>query len=85
MLVTKLWSHDHTYNMIWVTWKNFVGDVMAKNYDNTFILRRPRLANFAGIIKIATIFTKTTFKHSKKVKRIGNYALKCNLYLYFLI
>ena len=35
----------------------------------TFALRRPKVANFAGIIKIAT------FKNSKK----------CNLYLYFLI
>ena len=32
---------------------------------------KPRVANFAGIIKIATtIFIKTTFKDSKKVKRI---------------
>ena len=27
---------------------------------------------------------KTTFKDSKKLERIGNYVLKCNLYLYFL-
>ena len=31
------------------------------------------------------MFIKTTFKDSKKVKRIGNYALKRNLYLYFSI
>ena len=48
-------------------------------------LRRPRLANLADIIKIATIFIKTTSKDSKKVKRIRYYVLKCNLYLYFLI
>ena len=53
--------------------------------QNTFILRRPRVDNFADIIKIATMFIKTTFKGSKRVKRIRNYALKCNLYLYFLI
>ena len=47
-------------------------------------LRRPRLANFADIVKIATMFTKTTFKDSKKLKRIKNYVLKRNLYLYFL-
>ena len=40
---------------------------------------------FADIIKIVTIFSKTIFKDSKKVKRIGNYVSKCNLYLYFLI
>ena len=49
-------------------------------------LRRPRVANFADIIKIATIFTKKTFKGSKKkIKRISNYVLKCNLYPNFLI
>ena len=28
---------------------------------------------------------ETTFKESKKVKRIRNYVLTCNLYLHFLI
>ena len=31
---------------------------------------------FADIIKVATMFIKTTFKDSKKVKRIRNYVLK---------
>ena len=31
------------------------------------------------------MFIKTIFKDSGKVKRIKNYLLKCNLYLYFLI
>ena len=59
---------------------------MDKNYDvitfisKYFLLRRPRVANFADI-KIATMFIKTTFKGSKKVKRIRNYVLKCNLYV----
>ena len=39
----------------------------------------PRVANFADIIKTATMFIKTTFKDSEKVKRIRNYVLKCNL------
>ena len=43
------------------------------------------VANFANIIKIATMFLKTTFKDSEIGKRIRNYALKRNLYLYFLI
>ena len=51
----------------------------------SFILRRPRVTNFADIIKIATMFIKTTVKDSQKVKRIRNYVSKCNLYLYFLI
>ena len=64
---------------------------MGRNYDiiaffqNTLNLRRPRVSNFADIIKIATMFTKTTFKDSKTVKRTRNYILKCNLYQYFLI
>ena len=42
---------------------------------NSFLnlsLRRPRVANFADIIKIATMFTKTTFKDSKKLKELEN-------------
>ena len=62
---------------------------MDRNYDViTFIsvylfLRRSRVANFADIIKIASLFIKTTFKDPKKVKRIRNYVLKCNIYPYF--
>ena len=88
--VTKLWSHGHIYNIIWVTWENFVGDARDKNYDDiTFIskyltLRRHRVALFAAIIKIVTMFTKTIFKDSKKVKSVRIYLPKCNLYLYFL-
>ena len=52
---------------------------MHRNYDAiTFIsrylyLRRSRVANFADFIKIITIFTKTVFKDSKKVKRMRKY------------
>ena len=48
---------------------------MDRNYDviifisNIFILRRPRVAIFAEIIKIVTIFIKTVFKDSKTVKK----------------
>ena len=31
--VTKLWSHEHIYNITWITWQNFVGDVIDRNYD----------------------------------------------------
>ena len=64
---------------------------MNRNYgfivfiSNTFILRRPRAAIISNIIKIATMIVQTIFKDSKKFKRIRNYVLKCNLYLYFLI
>ena len=55
------------------------------SFQNPFILRRPRVAIFADIIKIVTMFIKTIFKDSKKIKRIRNYVSKCNLYLYFSI
>ena len=54
-------------------------------FQNTFILRRPIVANFPDLDKIATMFIKTIFKESKKVKRIRSYVLKFNVYLYFLI
>ena len=46
---------------------------MDRNYDvitfqNTFILRKPRVANFVDIIQ--TIFIKITFKVSKKLKEV---------------
>ena len=50
----------------------------------TSIQERPRVANFAEIIKITTMFIKKTFKDSKKGKRIRNYGLKYNLYLHLL-
>ena len=53
--------------------------------QNMFVLRRPDVAIFADIIKIVTIFIKTTLKDSRKIRRIRNYVSKWNLYLYFLI
>ena len=53
--------------------------------QNMFVLRRPDVAIFAGIIKIVTIFIKTTLKDSRKIRRIRNYVSKWNLYLHFLI
>ena len=56
-------------------------------FQNTFILRRPRVAIFADIINILSMVIKKIFikKGSKKVKRVSNHVSKCNLYLYFLI
>ena len=31
--VTTLWSHDHTYDIIWLASKNFSDDVIDENYD----------------------------------------------------
>ena len=36
-------------------------------------------------MKIVTMFIKAIFEDSKTVKKIGNYLLKCNPFLYFLI
>ena len=72
--ITKLWSYDGIYIMIWVTWWIFFGDAMGKNYDviiffqNTFILRISRIGNFANIIK-------TIFKKSKNVERTRNMSI----------
>ena len=44
---------------------------MDKNYDlitlfqNPFVPKKPRVAKFADIIKVSTMFFKTTFKDSK--------------------
>ena len=46
-------------------------------FQNTFILRNPRVAIFADITKIVTIFIT---KNQKSVKRNRNYVPKCNLY-----
>ena len=59
---------------------------MDTNYDViTFILRRPRVAVFADIIKIVTIFIKTILNDSRKVRRIRNYISGWKLYSNFLI
>ena len=39
-------------------------------YQNTFMLRKPRVAIFADIIKIVAMFIKTIFKDSKKLKEL---------------
>ena len=38
--------------------------------QNTSILKRRKVAAFADIIKIATMFIKTNFKGSKKIDRV---------------
>ena len=49
---------------------------MDRNYyvrifiSNTFLLRRPAVANSTGIFKIAIMFIETIFKDSTKMKRI---------------
>ena len=54
-------------------------------FEDTFISRRSRVAIFADIIKIVTMFSNNIFLDSKKVNRIINYISKHSLCLYFLI
>ena len=66
-----LFFMDRNYNVI-----NF-----ALKY---LYLRMPGAAIFADIIKLQPCLLKHSLK-TKKVKKIKNYLLICNLYLYFLI
>ena len=47
-------------NLLVTSWTEIMMSLSL--FQNTFILKRPRAANFADIIKTATIFIKTTFK-----------------------
>ena len=58
MPVTKLWSRDHIYYVIWIMLSNLVGDVMDRRFD---------VINF---ISKCLYFKKAD---SRKVKRIRNY------------
>ena len=52
----------HMDKMLLVTlWKEIMMSQLL--LQNTFVLRRPRVANFAFIINIAAMFTNTTFKN----------------------
>ena len=44
--------------------------------QSTIILRKPGVANLADIIKTTITLIKRTFRNSKLVKRITNYASK---------
>ena len=54
---------------------------LRKLFENTAILKRFVVVNFADIIKILSWI----FQKSVKVKKITKKLSKCNLYLYFLI
>ena len=53
-------------------------------FVNNFILRRARVANFADIMKTAAMLIKTTFKNSKKFKRIRIFCTKIQSIFVFL-
>ena len=54
-------SHDQFFLV--TSWAEIMSSTL---FQNTFILRKARVANFSDIINIATMFIKTTFKDSKK-------------------
>ena len=52
-------------------------------FQNTFILRRPRVANFTDIIKITNTYIKTTFKDSKEAKKNQKFCIR--MYSLFVV
>ena len=54
-------------------------------FQNTFTLSKPRLAVFANIMKVVTMFRKTICKDSLNINITRNYVPKCNQYLYLLM
>ena len=49
----------------------FNRDLRPHVYFDTPFIRHLRVVNFADIIKVATVFIKTTFKDSKKLKELA--------------
>ena len=94
-------NHLHRHPLTWLVNYFFTGDEngehpgptyfwkrnddIIKIFQDTFTSRRPRVAIFAGIIKIITMFINNIFLDSKNGKRIRNYTSKRSLYLCFLI
>ena len=77
--------------MISFTSWSFSGNVMETVYETiTFISKNlyftnQRVINFTEIIKVGTIFIKTTFIDSNKIKKNKTYVLKHDLYLFFYL
>ena len=67
--VTFFWSNPYKTEVV-ITSFSFVGDVMDRKYHVitliTFILRRPRVSNFADIMEIAIMLNKKIFKRLRK-------------------
>ena len=87
LIVAKLCSHDHIYHFSQVIkfcwWRHGQQLWLYNLYFKNLYFKKARVAIFADIIKILTMFVKIILKDSKKVIRIRNYVSKCNLYLYF--
>ena len=82
------WPHlqYNLSNVVNFCWRHHELKLWRHNlYFKIHLFWKPKVTNFLGIIKIAIMLIKTTFKDSKNVKAIRNHVSKCNLYLYFLI
>ena len=81
-----IWQYNLNYEIRFCWWHHWQKlCVTTFFFQNIFTLRRPGVAIFSDTIKSVTMFIKTIFKDSIKVKRVRIYASKCSLYLYFLI
>ena len=64
MITSTIWLESCDKILLVESWAEIM--MSQPLFQNIFILRKPRVADFADIIKMATMFTKTTFKDSKK-------------------
>ena len=69
--------------------KTLLVGVMDRNYyvrkfiSNTFLLRRPGIANSTGIIKTSIMVIGTILKESTKIKRVKKHVLKTQFLFVF--
>ena len=87
---TRLWSHDHNYNITSASDKDFVtswpGIVTSLPlFQNKVILKRAEEVTFADIIKSAHTLIIAAFKNSMKVKKAQIICQNAILNLYLLI
>ena len=65
MTTSTIYFESRNKTVLVTSWKEIMTPYSL--FQNTFILRRPRVANFVDYIEIAIMFVKRTFKDSKKV------------------
>ena len=83
MTTSIIWFESRDKILLVTSWAEIM--MSWPFFQNIFILQKPGVAIFADIIKVVTVFSKTIFKNSRKVKWIRNYVSKCNICLYSLI
>ena len=68
MITPTIQFESHNNILLMTSWTKIMTSYPL--FENTFILRRPRVANFAEIIRIAPIVIKGIFKDAKKLKEL---------------